>query len=118
MDRLDVSAASQLPRDELSHQLREIVTEVLAEQNLRLNHAEQVSLVDLLLDDMLGLGPLEPLLADESVTDIMINGPNQVYVERKGKLDVTDVKFRDNDHVLNIARRIVSIIISRRIGNQ
>jgi pilus assembly protein CpaF len=114
MDRLDVSAASQLPRDELSHQLREIVTEVLAEQNLRLNQIEQVSLVDLLLDDMLGLGPLEPLLADESITDIMINGPNQVYVERKGKLEVTDVRFRDNDHVLNIARRIVSII-GRRV---
>jgi pilus assembly protein CpaF len=114
MDRLDVSAASQLPRDELSHQLREIVTEVLAEQNLRLNQVEQVSLVDLLLDDMLGLGPLEPLLADESITDIMINGPHQVYVERKGKLEVTDVRFRDNDHVLNIARRIVSII-GRRV---
>lgn len=114
MDRLDVSAASQLPRDELSHQLREIVTEVLAEQNLRLNQIEQVSLVDLLLDDMLGLGPLEPLLADESITDIMINGPHQVYVERKGKLEVTDVRFRDNDHVLNIARRIVSII-GRRV---
>ncbi len=114
MDRLDVSAASQLPRDELSLQLREIVTEVLAEQNLRLNQIEQFSLVELLLDDMLGLGPLEPLLADETVTDILINGPNQVYVERKGKLDATDVRFRDNDHVLNIARRIVSII-GRRV---
>ncbi len=114
MERLDVSAASQLPRDELSLQLREIVTEILAEQNLRLNQAEQISLVDLLLDDMLGLGPLEPLLADETVTDILINGPKQVYVERKGKLEVTDVHFRDNDHVLNISRRIVSII-GRRV---
>jgi len=114
MDRLDVSAASQLPRDELSLQLREIVTEVLAEQNMRLNQIEQSSLVELLLDDMLGLGPLEPLLADESITDIMINGPKQIYIERKGKLEVTDVHFRDNEHVLNIARRIVSII-GRRV---
>ena len=114
MDRLDVSAASQLPRDELSHQLRDIVVEVLGEERIRLNQLEQVTLVDLLLDDMLGLGPLEPLLADESITDIMINGPYQVYVERKGKLEVTDVRFRDNDHVLNIARRIVSII-GRRV---
>jgi pilus assembly protein CpaF len=114
MDRLDVSAASQLPREELSHQLRDIVVEVLGEEKIRLNQLEQVTLVDLLLDDMLGLGPLEPLLADESITDIMINGPYQVYIERKGKLEATDVRFRDNDHVLNIARRIVSII-GRRV---
>ncbi|RMD61299.1 MAG: CpaF family protein [Alphaproteobacteria bacterium] len=114
MERLDISAASQLPRDELSHQLREIVNEVLAEQKIRLNAVEQQSVVELLLDDMLGLGPLEPLLADESITDIMINGPQQVYVERRGKLEPTDVKFRNNDHVLNIARRIVSFV-GRRV---
>ncbi len=114
MDRLDVSAASQLPRDELSHQLRDIVKEVLDEEKLRLNSPEQMSLVELLLDDMLGLGPLEPLLADESITDIMVNGPYQTYVERNGKLEVTDVKFRNNEHVLNISRRIVSII-GRRV---
>ncbi len=114
MDRLDVSAASQLPRDELSHQLRDIVKEVLDEEKLRLNSPEQIAVVELLLDDMLGLGPLEPLLADESITDIMVNGPYQTYVERGGKLEVTDVKFRNNEHVLNIARRIVSII-GRRV---
>ncbi len=114
MDRLDVSAASQLPRDELSHQLRDIVKEVLDEEKLRLNSPEQISLVELLLDDMLGLGPLEPLLADESITDIMVNGPYQTYVERNGKLEITDVKFRNNEHVLNISRRIVSII-GRRV---
>ncbi len=114
MDRLDVSAASQLPRDELSHQLRDIVKEILDEEKLRLNSPEQVSLVELLLDDMLGLGPLEPLLADESITDIMVNGPYQTYIERSGKLEVTNVKFRNNEHVLNIARRIVSII-GRRV---
>jgi pilus assembly protein CpaF len=114
MDRLDVSAASQLPRDELSHQLRDIVTEVLNEEKVRLNGPEQQTVVELLLDDMLGLGPLEPLLADESITDIMVNGPFQTYVERAGKLEVTDVHFRNNEHVLNIARRIVSII-GRRV---
>jgi pilus assembly protein CpaF len=98
----------------LSHQLRDIVTEVLNEEKLRLNAPEQTAVVDLLLDDMLGLGPLEPLLADDSVTDIMVNGPYQTYVERAGKLEVTDVKFRNNEHVLNIARRIVSII-GRRV---
>ena len=71
-------------------------------------------LVELLLDDMLGLGPLEPLLADELVNDIMVNGAHQVYVERKGKLELTDVRFRDDAHVLNICRRIVSQV-GRRI---
>ena len=68
----------------------------------------------MLLNDMLGLGPLEPLLADDAVTDIMVNGPKQVYVERKGKLELTDVVFKDNQHVQNIATRIVTRI-GRRI---
>jgi len=114
MDRLDVSAASQLPRQELARQLRDIVNEVLLEQRIRLNATEQQAVVELILDDMLGLGPLEPLLADESINDIMVNGANQVYVERKGKLELTDVRFRNNDHVLNVSRRIVSLI-GRRV---
>ncbi|MEE8188923.1 MAG: ATPase, T2SS/T4P/T4SS family [Kiloniellales bacterium] len=114
MDRLDISAASQLPRDELKTQLREIVSEVLAEKQLRLNAVEQQAVVDLLIDDMLGLGPLEPLLADDDITDIMVNGPYQTYIERKGKLELTDVRFRNNEHVLNISRRIVSFI-GRRV---
>src|SRR5690606_17219966 len=75
---------------------------------------EQRELVTLMLNDMFGLGPLEPLLADEAVTDIMVNGPNQVYVERKGKLELTDVKFRDDQHLLNIAQRIVAAV-GRRV---
>src|SRR3546814_8138050 len=67
-----------------------------------------------MLDDMLGLGPLEPLLADELVTDIMVNGPKQVYIDRRGKLELTDVSFQNDEHVLNIARRIVSQI-GRRV---
>jgi pilus assembly protein CpaF len=63
---------------------------------------------------MLGLGPLEPLLKDETVTDIMINGPYQIYVERRGKLQLTDVKFRDNQHVMSIAQRIVTAV-GRRV---
>jgi pilus assembly protein CpaF len=67
-----------------------------------------------MLNDMLGLGPLEPLLADETITDIMVNGPNRVYVERRGKLEQTDITFRDDEHVMNIATRIVSRI-GRRV---
>jgi len=114
MDRLDVSAASQLPRDDLARQVTEIVKEVCGDERLHLNLQEQSSIVEVMLDDMLGLGPLEPLLADESVTDIMVNGANQVYVERKGKLELTDVKFQNDEHLLNISRRIVSQV-GRRI---
>ena len=114
MERLDVSAASQLPRDDLTRQIGEIVREIVIDEKLNLNAPEQQSIVDIMLDDMLGLGPLEPLLADESVTDIMVNGPHQIYVERRGKLEVTDVRFQNDEHVLNIARRIVSQI-GRRV---
>ncbi len=114
MERLDLSAASQLPRRELAFQVGEIVTELLQEEQIRLNGPEHQAVVDLLLDDMLGLGPLEPLLADEGITDIMVNGANQVYVEKGGKLILTDVKFRDDAHVLNISRRIVSQV-GRRV---
>src|SRR4029453_4785448 len=101
VDRIDIGAAARLERDELGRQIGELVGEILREERLRLNQREQKDLVELLLDDMLGLGPLEPLLAEETITDIMVNGPYQVYVERKGKLELTDVKFRDNQHVLN-----------------
>ncbi len=114
MERLDLTAASQLPRRELAYQVGEIVTELLQEEQIRLNGPEHQAVVDLMLDDMLGLGPLEPLLADESITDIMVNGPHQVYVEQGGKLNLTSVKFRDDSHVLNVARRIVSQV-GRRV---
>ncbi len=114
LERIDVSAAADLPRAELARQIGEIIAEIRDEQKLRLNLAEQRDLVTTLINDMLGLGPLEPLLADESITDIMVNGPKQVYVERKGKLELTNVQFRDDSHVMNIASRIVTGI-GRRV---
>ncbi|MCK5041283.1 MAG: Flp pilus assembly complex ATPase component TadA [Sphingomonadales bacterium] len=114
MEHIDASAASQLPRHILSEQMGEIVSELLVQQKINLNLAEQSELISILLNDMLGLGPLEPLLADESINDIMVNGPNQVYVERKGKLVLTDVKFRDSQHLTNIAQRIVTAV-GRRV---
>lgn len=113
-DRIDISAALSLPRDELTRQISEIVLEISHEEKLQLNKAEQEDLVKVLLDEMLGLGPLEPLLADETINDIMVNGYNQVYIERRGKLELTDVKFRDDRHVMNVATRIVSQI-GRRV---
>ncbi|MHA1113966.1 MAG: hypothetical protein ACTSRY_05610, partial [Alphaproteobacteria bacterium] len=108
IERIDMAAASRLPRDELARQIGRIVADILAEAEIRLNAAEQHDLITLLIDDMRGLGPLEPLLADESITDIMVNGPDQVYVEQGGKLRLSAARFRDNAHVMNIAQRIVT----------
>jgi pilus assembly protein CpaF len=114
LERIDSEVATRLNRAELATQLSSVVAEVLAEQKISLNQREQRDLVTLMLNDMLGLGPLDPLLADESVTDIMVNGPKQIYVERKGKLVLTGATFRDNAHVMAIATRIVSTI-GRRV---
>jgi pilus assembly protein CpaF len=114
MERIDPEVASKLQRAELARQLQAVVGEILIEQKIQLNQLEQRDLVTVLLDDMLGLGPLEPLLSDESISDIMVNGPKQVYIERKGKLELTNVQFRDNGHVMSIATRIVTAI-GRRI---
>jgi len=114
MEHIDPQAASELPRSELADQVGEVVGELLVQQNINLNLKEQRELVTLLLNDMLGLGPLEPLLADESISDIMVNGPSQVYVERDGKMELTDVTFRDHQHLLNVAQRIVTAV-GRRV---
>jgi pilus assembly protein CpaF len=114
MERMDVSAASRLPRDEFGRQVAELITEVLGELKIQLNLAEQRTLQSKIIDDMLGLGPLEPLLQDETINDIMVNGAGKVYVERRGKLELTSVRFRDDAHVMNIATRIVTRI-GRRV---
>jgi pilus assembly protein CpaF len=114
MERIDTEVASKLKREELSRQLAGVVAEVLTEQRIQLNQTEQRDLVTVLLNDMLGFGPLEPLLADDGINDIMVNGAKQVYIERKGKLELSDVTFRDDPHVMSIATRIVTMI-GRRI---
>jgi pilus assembly protein CpaF len=114
MERIDPEVAAKLQRPELARQLQAVVGEILVEQKIQLNQLEQRDLVTVLLDDMLGLGPLEPLLADETISDIMVNGPKQVYVERRGKLELTDVTFRDNPHVMSVATRIVTQV-GRRV---
>jgi pilus assembly protein CpaF len=114
VQRIDAAVAADMHRDEFEKQLSTLVTELLAEGKIQLNLSEQRELVQVLLADMLGLGPLETLLRDETITDIMVNGPNQTFVERRGKLELTDIKFRDNAHVLNIATRIVTRI-GRRV---
>jgi len=112
--RMDIAAAASLPRPELERQLEELLRDLSAEAKVQLNRAEQQQLLNQLLDDMLGLGPLEPLVLDDGVTDIMVNGPKQIYIEKGGKLELTEVQFDDNQHVLNICSRIVSRV-GRRV---
>jgi pilus assembly protein CpaF len=114
LERIDVSKAVAIPADELAKQISDVVGEILGEQKLQLNSSEQREMVTTLLNDLLGFGPLEVLLTDETVSDIMVNGPKQVYVERKGKLQLTDVSFRDNTHVMSICTRIVNRV-GRRV---
>lgn len=114
MEQIDLQTASRLAEEELRRQIIDVIGEIVAEQKLAINQLEQQLLATQIVDDMIGLGPLEPLLKDELITDIMVNGPDQIYVERKGKLTLTDIHFRDNEHVMNIAQRIVTAI-GRRV---
>ncbi|MDB5474586.1 MAG: pilus assembly protein CpaF cpaF [Phenylobacterium sp.] len=114
LERIDSEAAGRLDREDLGRQLGPLVGEIVVELKIQLNQREHGELVARLLNDMMGLGPLEPLLADDSVTDIMVNGPRQIYVERRGKLVLTGARFRDNAHVMSVAGRIVSQI-GRRV---
>ncbi len=113
-ERIDATAAARMPRDELTAQLLELIGEIAAEHRLSLSSKEQRELSARLVDDMVGLGPLEPLLRDETVTDIMVNGPSSVFVERRGKLEPTGVTFRDHQQLMNVAQRIVTRV-GRRI---
>ncbi|HEX3952007.1 MAG TPA: CpaF family protein [Stellaceae bacterium] len=114
LEHMDVAAAAEMPRPAFEAQLTGWVKELLAETKIQLNFTEQRELVESLIADMLGLGPLEPLIDDDTVSDIMVNGPKQVYVERRGKLELTDVAFRDDQHLMNICTKIVTRI-GRRI---
>jgi len=114
LERVDPEAAATLSKDELAEEFRPIIGEVLAELKINLNRREQFALEKVLVDELLGLGPLEELLSDPEISDIMVNGPNQTYIERKGKLLISNVVFRDEEHLFQIAQRIVNKV-GRRV---
>ena len=114
LDELDQRKLLSAREEQLTEAVEEFVTRVLATEILPLNDAERKRLVDDLLEETLGVGPLAPLLADPAVTDILVNGPEQVYVERFGRLELTDVRFRNADHLIRIIQRIAARI-GRRI---
>jgi pilus assembly protein CpaF len=114
VDKLDLSRVSDLAGDTLRREIRLVVERLCDTENPLLNRMERERLIDEVLDETFGFGPLEVLLKDPTISDILVNGPQKVYVERRGKLEVTDVKFRDNDHLLQIIDRIVSKV-GRRV---
>ena len=114
LDLINLSALDQMSREQIEAEVGDIVSEELAKQNHALNQVERKQLVADVLDELLGLGPLEPLLKDPTIADILVNGYNQVFVERFGILEPTPVRFKDEKHLLRIIQKIVSAV-GRRI---
>ncbi|HTH16741.1 MAG TPA: ATPase, T2SS/T4P/T4SS family [Magnetospirillum sp.] len=111
---INVSAAVTRSREQVRGDLIRLVAEIVARDRMLVTTPEQMQAVEEILNDMFGIGPIEPLLADDTVTDILVNGPDQVFVERHGRLELTPLKFRDNNHVTNVAQRIAASI-GRRV---
>jgi pilus assembly protein CpaF len=114
MSRIDPTVARRIGEATLRAEVAKLVREIATEQRIELNESEEGVLAVELTHDMTGLGPLEPFLDDDEVTDILANGPYSVFVERRGKLEKTKAKFRDADHLVTIAQRIASAV-GRRI---
>jgi pilus assembly protein CpaF len=114
IDAIDLTALSKLDPDDAREEIRDIVHEIVAVKALVLSIAEQEDLLDDICNDVLGFGPLEPLLARDDIADIMVNGPTRCFIEVNGKIQLTSVRFRDNAQLMNICQRIVSQV-GRRV---
>ncbi len=108
--RIEPMEAVKLGKSELTGFVHQLVALVASEKKLLLNQEEQDKVAVAIVDEMVGLGPIEPLLSDPSVSDILINGADMIYAERRGKLQLTNLRFRNNAHVLHVAQRIASSI--------
>src|SRR5580698_1945252 len=114
IEAIDLSALSKLDPDSAREEIRDIVHEIVTIKNLVLSIAEQEDLLDDICNDVLGFGPLEPLLARDDIADIMVNGPTRCFIEVGGKIQLTNVRFRDASQLMNICQRIVSQV-GRRV---
>jgi pilus assembly protein CpaF len=114
VDKLDLSRVGELEGDTLRREIRLVVEHLCDSEDTLLNRNERDRLVSEVLDETFGLGPLEMLLKDPTVSDILINGPKSVYIERRGKMEKTNVMFRDNNHLMQIIDRIISKV-GRRV---
>ncbi|WP_409432509.1 CpaF family protein [Litorimonas sp. RW-G-Af-16] len=113
-ETIDVSALAGMQPDRAREEIRTIVDEIIAIRNVRLSVSEQSQLINEICDDILGYGPLEPLLARDDIADIMVNGAKHVFIETNGKMQKTNIRFRDNTQLMNICQRIVSQV-GRRV---
>ncbi|MEJ0020213.1 MAG: CpaF family protein [Acetobacteraceae bacterium] len=114
LKQIDPGVAADLAPSALQRQLEQVIHDIANEERFELSGREQMRLAEELANDMIGYGPIEPLLRDDQISDILVNAPDSVYVERHGKLELTDVQFRDNDHIASVAQKIVSRV-GRRI---
>ncbi len=114
LDKINLSALEQMPREQIRTEITEIIGEILMQRQEPLNRTERSALIDDVLDELLGLGPLEPLLQDDSITDILVNGPDIVFVERNGLLERAQTEFQNDKHLMRIIQKIVSAV-GRRI---
>lgn len=110
VDTLDLAEIGRRKGDEVKEEVRQVIVNLCEEENVLLNFSERQRLVTEILNETFGLGPLEALLGDPHVSDILINGPKQIYVERKGRLQLSNVNFKDNAHLLHVIDKIVSSI--------
>jgi len=114
VDKLDLSRVSELEGDVLRREIRLVVEHLCDTEDTLLNRNERERLIDEVLDETFGLGPLEVLLKDPTISDILINGPKHIYAERRGRMEKTNVTFRDNNHLMQIIDRIISKV-GRRV---
>ncbi|WP_370638893.1 CpaF family protein [Croceicoccus sp. Ery5] len=114
LDKINLSALEQMPREQIRTEISEIIGEILMQRQEPLNRTERTALVEDVLDELLGLGPLEPLLQDDSITDILVNGPQIVFIERNGLLERAPTEFQNDKHLMRIIQKIVSAV-GRRI---
>jgi pilus assembly protein CpaF len=114
IDTIDLSQLAKLDADSAREEIRDIVNDIIAIKNFAMSISEQEELLEDICNDVLGYGPLEPLLARDDIADIMVNGAKQVYIEVNGKVEQTGVRFRDNQQLLNVCQRIVSQV-GRRV---
>jgi len=108
LERLDFLRVREMSKEDLRRQIRHVVELLISEMNLDLNEGTRALIVESIEDEMLGLGPIQQYLRDPDVSDILVNGAKEIYIERFGKLEKTETTFRDDHHVLQIIERIVS----------
>ena len=114
INRMDLSKLGQLPPEQLHSEVARLAEDLITAENAPLSSSDRERLVGEVRHELFGLGPLEPLLADPTISDILVNSPKRIYIERGGKLEVTNIEFKDDEHLMRVIERIVSTV-GRRI---